>query len=92
MVNIQSFDDNECVKWCLVGYLNTADYHPSRIRKVDKGFARALDFKEITFLSDLEIFIKLQRRATLSLVFLVKKNMQPTCQEIRLKDMFIYYW
>ena len=49
MINIQNSDDTECFKWCLVKYLHSADFHPAKIRKVDKDFARKLDFKDIKF-------------------------------------------
>ena len=49
MINIQNTDDNECFKWCLVRYLNPADHNPRRITKVDKDFAKRLDFKDIKF-------------------------------------------
>ena len=49
VINIQKFDDNECFKWCLVWYLNSADHHPARITKGDKDFAKTLDFFYINF-------------------------------------------
>ena len=49
MINIQTIDDNECFKWCLVRYLNPADHYPARITKTDKDFAKTLDFKDINF-------------------------------------------
>ena len=49
MINIQNIDDNECFKWCLVGYLNPADHHPARITKADKDFEKRLDFKDMKF-------------------------------------------
>ena len=33
----------------MVRYLNPADHHPTRIRKVNKDFAREIDFKVIKF-------------------------------------------
>ena len=47
MNNIQSIDDNECFKWCLVRYLNPADCNPARITKSGKDLVEKLDFKEI---------------------------------------------
>ena len=47
LINIQNSDNNEYLKWSLVRYLNTADRHPTRIRKNDKDFARKLDSKDI---------------------------------------------
>ena len=31
----------------IVRYLTPANYHPARITKADKGFAKKLDFKDI---------------------------------------------
>ena len=47
LINIQNTDDNECFKWCLIRYLNPIDHHPARITKVNKDFAKRLDFKDI---------------------------------------------
>ena len=47
MINVQNTDDNKCFKWCLVRYINTADHNPRRIKKVDKDFAKRLNFKDI---------------------------------------------
>ena len=46
-IYIQNTDDNEWFQWCLVRYLNPVDHYPARIRKVDKDFAKQLDFKDI---------------------------------------------
>ena len=47
MINFENVDDNESVKWRLVGYLKSADHHPARITKADKSSAKRLDFKVI---------------------------------------------
>ena len=47
--NIQTVDDNECFKWCLVRYLNSAYHHPARITKADKDFAKKFGFKDKNF-------------------------------------------
>ena len=49
LVNIKNIDDKECLKWCLIRYLNLVDHHQARIRKIDKDLARKLDFKDINF-------------------------------------------
>ena len=46
LINIQNLDGNKCFKWCLVRYLYPADYDTA---KVDKDFARELDFKDPKF-------------------------------------------
>ena len=47
MINVQNIDVNECFKWCLVRYLNSAGHNPRRITKADKDFAKRLDFENI---------------------------------------------
>ena len=49
LIVVQSIDDNECFKWCLIRYLNPVDYNPRRFTKADKDFAKRLDFKDIKF-------------------------------------------
>ena len=61
MINIQNADDNECVKFCLVRYLNPADHNPRRSMKLDKYFVKRLDFKDISN-QKLEIFTKLKKK------------------------------
>ena len=45
LINIQNTDNNECFKWCLVRYLNTANRNPARITTADKDFAKNLILK-----------------------------------------------
>ena len=95
LINIQNINDNECFKWCLFRYLHDADHNPARIRKVDKDFARELDFHNITFPVKIRDIHKIKKKKNpLALVFLVmktKKNIQSMCQKILSKDMLIYY-
>ena len=49
MINIHNVSFNECFKWCLVRYSHPADRHSARIEKIDKDFAKELDFKDIKF-------------------------------------------
>ena len=35
LINIENTDNNECLKWCLIRYLNPADHHPARIIKTN---------------------------------------------------------
>ena len=49
MINIQNINDNECFKWGIGRYLNSADHHPARITKADKDFTKKLDSKYIKF-------------------------------------------
>ena len=36
MINIQNTNDNECLKWSIVRYVNPADYHTRDIYKLEK--------------------------------------------------------
>ena len=49
MIVVQSIDDNEFFKWCLIRYLNPVAHNPRRFTKADKDFAKRLDFKDIKF-------------------------------------------
>ena len=49
LINIQNIDDNECFKWRIVIYSNSADSIPARITKPDKKFAKKFDFNDIKF-------------------------------------------
>ena len=50
LINIQNIDDNECLKWYLVRYLNHADCNSVRITKADKYLGgKKNDLKVIKF-------------------------------------------
>ena len=94
MINIEYSDDNECLKWCLVRYLNPADHHPASIRKIDKDFARKHDFKDIKFPVKIRDIHKVEKKIASASVFLlmkIEKNSQSTFQKMFLRDMPIYY-
>ena len=91
LINIQNIDDNECFKWSIVRYLNTA-----RIKKADKKFAKKFDFKDIKFPVKIRNIHKVEKKKILStLVFLgmkIKKNIQSMYQNnVVKKNMLIYY-
>ena len=97
MNNIQNIDDNKCFKWCLVRYLDPADYHPARITKADKDFAKRLHFKDIKFPVKVRDFHKIKERIPLVLVVLVMKIKKKTfnlcikkcCEEKRVDLLLI---
>ena len=94
MINIEYSDDNECLKRCLVRYLNPADHHPTSIRKIDKDFARKHDFKDIKFPVKIRDIHKVEKKIASASVFLlmkIEKNSQSTFQKMFLRDMPIYY-
>ena len=75
LINIQHTDDNECFKWCLVGYLNPADHNPRRITKANKDFAKRLDFKDIKFpIKSRDIHKVEKKKILLPLALLVMKT------------------
>ena len=45
LINIQNIYDNQCFKWSLVRYLNTADRNEAIITKADKNFSKNFDFE-----------------------------------------------
>ena len=42
MINIQN-EDNECLRWYIVKYLNPVNKNPVKIRNTDKEFAKQLE-------------------------------------------------
>ena len=67
LINIQNTDDNECFKWCLVRYLNHVDHNPRRITKIDKDFAKRLDFKDIKFPVKTRDIHKIERKNSIGI-------------------------
>ena len=49
LTEIQNIDDDECLKWSIVRYLNPANHKLARITKADKNFAKKVNFKVINF-------------------------------------------
>ena len=49
LINIQNLDSITYLKWCLFRYLHHVGKNGASIRKIDKNFARKLDFKDIKF-------------------------------------------
>ena len=49
LINNQNIDDTECFEWSLVKCLHLTGYNLRRIIKVDKTFAKRLDFKDIKY-------------------------------------------
>ena len=48
LINIKN-NDNKCFLWCHVRHLNLVDKNSSRISKIDKKIADALDYSDINF-------------------------------------------
>ena len=58
----------------MVRYLKPADYHPARITKAGKDFAKRLDFKDIKFPVKTRDIHKIEKGILLALAFLVMKT------------------
>ena len=64
--------------WCLVRYLDPIDKNLARILKIDKDFARELDFKDVNFLSKFKNIQKIRKKIVSALMFLVIKTKKNT--------------
>ena len=75
--------------------MNSVDKNPARIIKIDKHFARKLEFKGMKFPVKIRDIHKIEKNVVSGLVFLlvrIKKNCQPKFKKkILLKDMSIYF-
>ena len=75
--------------------MNSVDKNPARIIKIDKHFARKLEFKDMKFPVKIRDIHKVEKNVVSALVFLVvriKKNCQAKFfKKILLKHMSIYY-
>ena len=58
MINILNIDDHECLKWCLIRYLNPKDHNLRKITKANQEFAERINFKDMKLQSKLETFLK----------------------------------
>ena len=48
LINIKN-DDNECFRWCHVRHLNPIENNPQRVTQADRGIAKTLDYRGVTF-------------------------------------------
>ena len=67
LINIQSIDDNECFKWCLVRYLNPAHHNPRIITKANKDFAKRLEFEDIKFPVEIRDIHKIEKKNSIGI-------------------------
>ena len=74
LINIQNGDDNECFKWCLVRYLNPADYHPARVAKADKDLSKTLYFKDIIFPVKIRDILKIENKNSTGISVFANEN------------------
>ena len=61
LINIKN-NDNKCFLWCHVRHLNLVDKNSSRISKIDKKIADALDYSDINFQFLKKIILRLKIR------------------------------
>ena len=64
MIKIQNIGDNECFKWSIVRFLNTAD----------KDFAKILDFKGINFPAKIRNIHKTEKQNSISISIFGNEN------------------
>ena len=74
LINIQNTDDNECLKWCMVRYVNLADHNPRNITKADKDFAKRFSFKDIKFPVKTKDNHKLEKKNSICISFFGYEN------------------
>ena len=67
LIKIQNIDDNECFKWCLVRYLSPVDHNPRRITKIDKEFAKKLEFKNTKLSVKIRDIHKIEKKSSISI-------------------------
>ena len=81
MINIQNIDDNECFKWSIVRYLNPAIHHLARITKVDRDFAKKLDFKALKFPIKIRDIHKIEKKNSIGISVFGYENKEkhPIC-------------
>ena len=53
---------NECIRWCLVRYLNPVNKNPTKIRKVDREFTKQVNFKCVKFLVHKKNYAKIETK------------------------------
>ena len=63
-------ENNKCFRSCLVIYSNEATKNPEVIRKVDREFAKQLNFKAIKFLAQKKDYAKINENQHYSISFL----------------------
>ena len=59
LIDIQNFDDNQCFRGYLMGYLHPAHHYPERTTKIDKMFGERLDLKGINFSVEIRVDYKI---------------------------------
>ena len=96
LINVQNIDDNQCFKWSIVRYLNPRDHNPRRITKVDKDFAKKLDFKDIQFPVKIRNTHKIEKKNSNGISAFGFKNKKKKIQSMYQKNvlrnnMLTYY-
>ena len=67
LINIENIDDNECFKWSIVRYLNPASHQLARITKVDRDFAKKIDFKDLKFPIKIRDIHKIEKKNSIGI-------------------------
>ena len=76
-------------------YLNPADYHPAKITKADKDFAKMLDVKYINFPVKIRHIYKIENKNSIGItVFGYENEKYPihVSKQCRKKNMLTCHW
>ena len=83
-------------KWCLVKYLNPANFHLIWITKAKKDFTKRLDYKDIKFPVKIRDTDKIEKRDSVRIRAFAKENKEKhaiyASEPFFQKNMLIYYW
>ena len=94
LINIQSIDDNECVKCCFARYLHPADHNTARIIKNEKIFESEFNFKDAEFPIKIRDICEIEKRNCISISVFDHENKEKYpiyVSKIFLKSIMIYY-
>ena len=53
-------NDNECLRWCNIRYLNPKDNHPKRIKRSDKLVVDPLNYERVEFPVSVKDYAKIE--------------------------------
>ena len=73
LANIQN-EDNECLKLCLLRYLNRVNKKPTKFRNVYKEFAVQLNFEGVKFPVHKKDHGKIEKQNNISINVLIKHH------------------
>ena len=95
LINIKNMNDNVSLKWCIFRYLNQADHHPARIRKIGEILAAELDFEDIKFPVKVKDIRKIEKKNSIEISGFSFENKKKhpiyISKNVKKTDQWIYY-